>query len=126
MCCLCDADDVEDEAMADPWSSLYGEVLATLKDGVASFLKDTKPELEAFLKEKALQIAKEKWRSLNAPTDVEREVAEVNLRHLAAQVGGKVVELQLAATKEAQNLLVKVLEVAAGILIRIGPEILKS
>lgn len=110
--------------MAEPWDALQAELLVVLKDGVKEFLGETRPELEAFLKEKAVEMAREKWRSLNASTESERGVAETNLRHLAAQVGGKVAELKLATTRRAHELIVKLVETTAGILLRIAPGML--
>jgi Mg-chelatase subunit ChlD len=123
VCLLCEAQDLE-ENMAEPWDALQAELLIVLTDGIKGFLKETKPELEAFLQEKAVEMAREKWRSLNASTESERGVAETNLRHLSAQVGGKVAELKLATTRHAEELIVKLVETAAGILLRIGPGML--
>jgi len=124
MCMLCVADDLEDSEMAEPWDELKDGILEALKDGVKSFSGELKDSIQPFLKEQAVAIAREKWRSMNADTPEECEIAESNLRHLKGQCAVEIKRLELAASKEAEALLRKTFEVAIGVLIGAGKKAL--
>jgi hypothetical protein len=111
--------------MTEEWKGLEEKVLSILKDGVSSFSDDIKSEAMPYLREKAKQIAREKWASINAATDAEKETAKRNLEHLSAQVEGEIIRLKLAATDRAKDLLGKVFDVAIDSIIKIVPKLLK-
>jgi len=123
MCCLCEAWTIEEVDVAEPWEALKDEVLAALKESAAGFSGDLKASAQAFLRDQAVAIAREKWRQLNASTDEEKAIAESNLRHLQGQVGAEIARLQIAATQQAGALLERVLSTAVGVLVRVGPKI---
>lgn len=127
MCLLCvDTDDLLEEKipMSEPWESLKDELVGILRDGVKDFASETKPELQAFLVEKAKDAARWKWESLHADTPEKKLEAETNLRHIAAQVGGEAARLELAATERGKELLKKVLDVGLSALLKLGPKLL--
>jgi len=111
--------------MSNPWDALTGELLPLLKSSVSDFVETEKPEVEAFLKEKAGLIAKQTWISLNG-TDDERAESVNNLRHLKAQVVMEAASLEIVATTAAVKLLGKVFEVVSNFALQYGAKLLAS
>lgn len=111
---------------SQPWDELGSQVLSLLKQSVSDFVSSEKPEVEAFLKDKAQEIARQTWTSLNGASDDEKQVARENLRHLKAQVIMEAADLQIVATAKALGLLSKVFDVAANFLIQYAPKILAA
>ena len=101
---------LETKTMSKPWDALASEILTTLKDGAKDFIDETKPELQDFMKDRAEDIAREKWTSING-TGEERLLAESNLLHLYAQVKGEIIRLDYVTTGRAQAMLLKVFEI---------------
>lgn len=124
MCLLCKSEELENDAMAEPWDELKEALVGTLTEGIKDFVSDVKPELQDFIVKKAEEAAKWKWESIHAGSDAEREEAKQNLLHIAAQVGGEAARLELVAGKHAKNLLKKVFDVALGVLVKIAPALL--
>lgn len=118
-------DELEGTAMSEPWDALKDEVLSLLEEGVRDIASEVRPALQEFLREAALRAAKEKWRSLNAASQEERDIAESNLRHLRGQVVAEARRQQLALTSSAETILAKVLDVVLGALVRIVPRLLE-
>lgn len=110
--------------MPEPWAGLKDKVFEILRGEVADFIDETKPELTSFLKDKAIEIAKEKWAELHAPTEAERDFARANLKHLKGHIIAEAAILQLATTDHTKELLKKVLSVAVETIIRISPVLL--
>lgn len=124
MCCLCDIEEIEEGDMAEPWEGLKDQVLAVLEEGIKDLSKDLLPQAKEVLHEIAVQAAKEKWRSIHAETEEERNIAESNLRHLKGQATATMKLAQLSASHKTQDVLKKVLEVSLEALVRIGPSVL--
>jgi hypothetical protein len=110
--------------MSELWDGLAAEVEALLKSEIEDFKDEVKAEAEPFIKDKAVMIAKMTWKSKNGATESERNAAVKNLEHLAAQVQGEVIRLQLATTKRALDLLGKVLSVVASTILRVAVPVL--
>jgi len=121
---LCVADDLEDSDMVEPWDELKDALVGTLLDGIKDFVSEVKPELQAFIQEKAAQAAKWKWESIRAGSEAERDEAKQNLAHIAAQVGGEAARMELVSGKHAKSLLKKVFDVALSLLVKIAPALL--
>lgn len=96
-------------------AELTESIFATLKKSVEDFKDEVKDGAVDFLKEKAAYIAKETLR-LKTGDDENKKVAKQNLKHLAAQVQGEVIRLELAATKRAADLLGKIVSVLSDAL----------
>jgi hypothetical protein len=111
--------------MSNPWDSLAGQILGTLKDSVSDFVDSTKPEVETFLKEKAVQLARQTWISVQG-SEAEKLEAIANLRHLKAQVIMEAASLEIVATAKALGLLSKVFDVVANFLIKYGVTLLAA
>lgn len=124
MCCLCDIEKIEEGDMAEPWEGLKDQVLAIFEEGLKDLSKDLLPQAKEVLCEIAVQAAKEKWRSIHAETEEERNIAESNLRHLKGQVTATMKLAQLSTSRKTQDVLKKVLEVSLEALVRIGPSVL--
>ena len=112
--------------MSNPWDELGGQVLSLLKQSVSDFVSSEKPEVEAFLRDKAAEIARQTWISLNGTSEEEKQTARENLRHLKAQVIMEAASLQIVATAKALGLLSKVFDVVANFLIQYAPKILAA
>lgn len=111
--------------MSNQWDDLANQLLGTLKTSVSDFVDAEKPEVEAFLKEKAAQIAKQTWLSQSG-TDEEKAEAISNLRHLKAQVIMQAASLEIVATTAAVKLLGKVFEVVTNFALQYGAKLLAS
>ena len=111
--------------MSNPWDALADELLPMFKDSVKDFVETLKPEVEAFLKEKAEEAARETWLANFAPTEEERREARSNLRHLKAQVVMEAADKSIIAAARDFSLLGKVFDVAANFLIQYGAKLLK-
>lgn len=128
MCDVCRMEGMADEETAkiepDGLKALEGEVLGILVEGVRDLADDTRSALGEFMRTKAREIAREKWRALKAADPSERAEAETNLAHLYAQVQGEVMAMKIRATKQAKAIVAKVLEVGIDALRRFGPKLL--
>lgn len=111
--------------MSNPWDNLGDQLLSTLKSSVSDFVDAEKPEVEAFLKEKSVEVAKQTWISLNG-SDEEKAEAVANLRHLKAQVIGQAASLEIVATTAAVKLLGKVFDVVANFALQYGAKLLAA
>lgn len=113
--------------MANPWDSLATEVLATLRQSVADLVDLDQAELQSFLKEKAEDLAKQTWITVNpASSEAEKATARENIRHLKSQVILEAMDLKIVATARVVGLLSKVFETVGNFLIQHGPKILAA
>lgn len=109
--------------MSNPWDNLTEELLGIIKSSVTDLVDTERPEVEAFLKENAVQAAKQTWISLNG-SDSDKAEAISNLRHLKSQAVMRAVSLQIIATTAAVNLLSKVMEVVVNFSLTFGRKLL--
>lgn len=109
--------------MSNPWDALKSQLLPLLKASVSDFVDAEKPEVSSFLSEKAEQLAKQTWVSLNG-TDEEKAEAISNLRQLKAQVVMEAVDAQILATAAALKLLGKVFDVVVNFTLQYGSKLL--
>jgi hypothetical protein len=113
--------------MSNPWDGLATELLGTLKTSISDFVDQEKPELEAFLKEKAQDLAKQTWITVDPnAVEADKSIARENIRHLKAQVILEAADLKIVATARAVGLLSKVFETVGNFLIQYGPKILAA
>lgn len=108
----------------EPWEELRDVAADIVKDALKGFVE--RQELDAFVKEKTGDYAKEYWSSLHAATEDERKEHLANLEHLKAQVRGEVARLQISISIEAKNTVGRIMETLAGVLIKLAPKILAA
>lgn len=108
--------------MSEPWKDLEDAVLATLRESVKDFLDDV--YIDDFLKAKSIEFAREKYMAESSSDPVIRQEHLDNLKHLKAQVAGEAATLQIAMSTAAHHTFVKILETAAGLLVKVAPSIL--
>lgn len=108
--------------MSDEWDALRDTIVETLRSTLKDFVADA--QVDEFVKEKAAQWAREKWLSQTEKDEAKKAEHLANLGHLAAQVAGEAAALEIKASRTAKALIGKVLEAAAGLLLRLAPKLL--
>jgi hypothetical protein len=94
--------------MPAQWDQLREEVLSVMR----SELKDLweKEDTEA-LKELAEDVAREKWRALTAKSVIETDIANQNLRLLAADLHAHAIIKRLQLTSRGKDFAVRALQI---------------
>lgn len=104
--------------MSEPWDALAESLGEAVRGPLRDFWRQA--GVEEFARAKLRDMAREKWRALNAATTEEREVHEESLRDLSAHVRDEALKLAGKASKTAKGLLGSVLETAGGVLVAVA------
>lgn len=91
-----------------PWDAMKVEILGQLRAGAQDVWQDGE-DLD-WLAGVAEDWAKQKWRALNGD-HLARRNATTNLRHLEAQVAGRVAQIRMRLAKGGDDILIEVLRV---------------
>lgn len=110
--------------MTEPWEEIRDQTVAAFRDTLKGFIERT--EVDEFAKKQSELLAREWWYAQQAGSDEERQEHQDNMLHLRAQIKGEFFRLQIEVSEDAKNTIVRVLEMAANVLIKVAPTIISA
>lgn len=111
--------------MSEPWDELKDAAASVVKDALKGLVENNR-DVEDFVKETAMEYAREYWGSLHAGSEAEKEEHRQNLAHLQSQVKGEALKRLIALHEDAKGTLGSLLETVGGIFLKVAPKILAA
>jgi len=108
--------------MADSWEVLGEEIFTSFKEAAKDFIDEQ--GVKDFLKDTAMDFAKQKWKAESESDKDLKAQHEQNLLHLASQRGGEMDRYQVALNKEGKDFLTGLVQMAGGFLVKVAPKLI--